>query len=150
MSDTIYECPYCHSDHIQSYNIAYASGISDVQGTTTGVGVGLRGGLGVGIGRTVGTQQTALSTLAQPPVKKSVVKYFIKWSFLLWIGMVFAVVIIGSSHEIWPMIWMLLALASIMYNTYKRYTWNRDSYPKLREEWEHTYVCLRCGNSFQL
>ena len=40
MADTIYECPYCHSDHIQSYNIAYASGISDVQGTTTGVGVG--------------------------------------------------------------------------------------------------------------
>ena len=64
--------------------------------------------------------------------------------------MVFAVVIIGSSHEIWPMIWMLLALASIMHNTYKRYTWNRDTYPKLREEWEHTYVCLRCGNSFQL
>ena len=65
-------CPYCQSENIQSYNIAYAGGFSNVNGVTTGVGIGAGGRVGVGIGNTVGTQQTALSMMAKPPMKKSI------------------------------------------------------------------------------
>lgn len=56
MSENVFECPYCQSENIQSYNIAYASGFSNVSGVTTGVGVGMSGRVGVGVGNTVGTQ----------------------------------------------------------------------------------------------
>lgn len=70
MSENAYVCPYCQSENIQSYNIAYAGGFSNVNGVTTGVGIGAGGRVGVGIGNTVGTQQTALSMMAKPPMKK--------------------------------------------------------------------------------
>ena len=82
MSENAYVCPYCQSENIQSYNIAYAGGFSNVNGVTTGVGIG--------------------------------------------------------------------AYALLIYKTYQRYVWNRDIYPGLRRDWEHTYICLRCGNSFLL
>ncbi len=65
MSQNVYICPYCQSENIQSYNIAYAGGVSSVNGVTTGVGIGMNGRVGVGIGNTVGTQQTALSMMAE-------------------------------------------------------------------------------------
>lgn len=55
MSENVFECPYCQSENIQIYNIAYASGFSNVSGVTTGVGVGMSGRVGVGVGNTVGT-----------------------------------------------------------------------------------------------
>ena len=78
MSENAYVCPYCQSENIQSYNIAYAGGFSNVNGVTTGVGIGAGGRVGVGIGNTVGTQQTALSMMAKPPMKKSIVTYILK------------------------------------------------------------------------
>ena len=39
MSENAYVCPYCQSENIQSYNIAYAGGFSNVNGVTTGVGI---------------------------------------------------------------------------------------------------------------
>ncbi len=76
MSEKVFECPYCQSENIQSYNIAYASGFSNVSGVTTGVGVGMSGRVGVGVGNTVGTQQTVLSMMATPPKKKSTTSLF--------------------------------------------------------------------------
>ncbi len=79
MSENAYVCPYCQSENIQSYNIAYAGGFSNVNGVTTGVGIGAGGRVGVGIGNTVGTQQTALSMMAKPPMKKSIATFILKW-----------------------------------------------------------------------
>ena len=47
MSENAYVCPYCQSENIQSYNIAYAGGFSNVNGVTTGVGIGAGGRTGL-------------------------------------------------------------------------------------------------------
>ena len=150
MSENAYVCPYCQSENIQSYNIAYAGGFSNVNGVTTGVGIGAGGRVGVGIGNTVGTQQTALSMMAKPPMKKSIGKYIFKWSLTIQIGLVFLLMITRLSKHDSSLIIYFDAYALLIYKTYKRYVWNRDTYPGLRRDWEHTYVCLRCGNSFLL
>jgi len=141
MSENAYVCPYCQSENIQSYNI---------DGVTTGVGIGAGGRVGVGIGNTVGTQQTALSMMAEPPMKKSIGKYIFKWSLAIQIGLVFLLMITGLSKHESSLIIYFGAYALLIYKTYQRYVWNRDTYPGLRRDWEHTYVCLRCGNSFLL
>ena len=88
MSESVFECPYCQSENIQSYNIAYASGFSNVSGVTTGVGVGMSGRVGVGVGNTVGTQQTVLSMMATPPKKKSTTSLFIMGTLGIYFGIV--------------------------------------------------------------
>ena len=52
-------------------------GFSNVSGVTTGVGVGMSGRVGVGVGNTVGTQQTVLSMMATPPKKKNLQQVFL-------------------------------------------------------------------------
>ena len=45
---------------------------------------------------------------------------------------------------------LLLGVASIggMLLTFRRIArYNRNVYPRLRWNWEHTYICRRCGNS---
>ena len=150
MSENAYVCPYCHSENIQSYNIAYAGGFSNVNGVTTGVGIGAGGRVGVGIGNTVGTQQTVLSMMAKPPMKKSIATYILKWWIAIQFGLVLLLWISGLSKHEASLIIYFGAYALLIYKTYQRYVWNRDTYPVLRRDWEHTYVCLRCGNSFLL
>ena len=100
MSENVFECPYCQSENIQSYNIAYAGGFSNVNGVTTGVGIGAGGRVGVGIGNTVGTQQTALSMMAKPPMKKSIATFILKWWIAIQFGLVLLLWISGlSKHE---------------------------------------------------
>ena len=121
MSENAYVCPYCQSENIQSYNIAYAGGFSNVNGVTTGVGIGAGGRVGVGIGNTVGTQQTALSMMAEPPMKKSIGKYIFKWSLAIQIGLVFLLMITGLSKHEASLIIYFGAYALLIYKTYQRY-----------------------------
>ena len=46
--ETKFECPNCHSDNIQSFEVAYRNGVTTSSSTTTGLGVGSGGGLGLG------------------------------------------------------------------------------------------------------
>ena len=87
MSENVFECPYCQSENIQSYNIAYASGFSNVSGVTTGVGVG--------VGNTVGTQQTVLSMMATPPKKKSTTSLFIMGTLGIYFGLGLVLLVSG-------------------------------------------------------
>lgn len=150
MSQNVYECPYCQSDNIQSYNIAYASGFSNVSGITTGVGVGMGGRVGVGVGNTVGTQQTVLSMMAEPPKKKSTTSLFIKGSLGIYFGLGLVLLVSGLSKNNWSLLLYVVAYAILIYAIHRRTVWNREVYPNLRKDWEHTYICLRCGNRFRL
>ena len=88
--------------------------------------------------------------MAKRPMKKSIVTYILKWWIAIQFGLVLLLWISGlSKHEV-SLIIYFGAYALLIYKTYQRYVWNRDTYPGLRRDWEHTYVCLRCGNSFLL
>ena len=51
-----YECPNCHSEYIQRFEVVYEGGMSDLSLTTFGVGLG--DDLGVGVGGSGGISQT--------------------------------------------------------------------------------------------
>lgn len=142
MSESVFECPYCQSENIQSYNIAYASGFSDVSGVTTGVGVG--------VGNTVGTQQTVLSMMATPPKKKSTTSLFIMGTLGIYFGLGLVLLVSGLSKSNWSLLLYIGAYAILIYAIHRRTVWNRTVYPQLRRDWERTYSCLRCGNKFRL
>lgn len=150
MSENIFKCPYCQSENIQSYNIAYAGGFSNVNGVTTGVGIGMGGRVGVGVGNTVGTQQTALSMMAAPPEKKSTTGLFIKGAIGIYFGLGLILLVSGFSKSNWSLIIYFGAYAILLYIIHRRTVWNREVYPQLRKDWERTYICLRCGNKFRL
>ena len=140
MSENVFECPYCQSENIQSYNIAYASGFSNVSGVTTGVGVG----------NTVGTQQTVLSMMATPPKKKSTTSLFIMGTLGIYFGLGLVLLVSGLSKSNWSLLLYIGAYAILIYAIHRRTVWNRTVYPQLRRDWERTYICLRCGNKFRL
>ena len=140
MSEKVFECPYCQSENIQSYNIAYASGFSNVSGVTTGVGVG----------NTVGTQQTVLSMMATPPKKKSTTSLFIMGTLGIYFGLGLVLLVSGLSKSNWSLLLYIGAYAILIYAIHRRTVWNRTVYPQLRRDWERTYICLRCGNKFRL
>ena len=142
MSEKVFECPYCQSENIQSYNIAYASGFSNVSGVTTGVGVG--------VGNTVGTQQTVLSMMATPPKKKSTTSLFIMGTLGIYFGLGLVLLVSGLSKSNWSLLLYIGAYAILIYAIHRRTVWNRTVYPQLRRDWERTYICLRCGNKFRL
>ena len=142
MSENVFECPYCQSENIQSYNIAYASGFSNVSGVTTGVGVG--------VGNTVGTQQTVLSMMATPPKKKSTTSLFIMGTLGIYFGLGLVLLVSGLSKSNWSLLLYIGAYAILIYAIHRRTVWNRTVYPQLRRDWERTYICLRCGNKFRL
>lgn len=150
MSESVFECPYCQSENIQSYNIAYASGFSDVSGVTTGVGVGMSGRVGVGVGNTVGTQQTVLSMMATPPKKKSTTSLFIMGTLGIYFGLGLVLLVSGLSKSNWSLLLYIGAYAILIYAIHRRTVWNRTVYPQLRRDWERTYSCLRFGNKFRL
>lgn len=150
MSENVFECPYCQSENIQSYNIAYASGFSNVSGVTTGVGVGMSGRVGVGVGNTVGTQQTVLSMMAPPPKKKSTTSLFIMGTLGIYFGLGLVLLVSGLSKSNWSLLLYIGAYAILIYAIHRRTVWNRTVYPQLRRDWERTYICLRCGNKFRL
>ena len=150
MSENVFEYPYCQSENIQSYNIAYASGFSNVSGVTTGVGVGVGGRVGVGVGNTVGTQQTVLSMMATPPKQKSTTSLFIMGTLGIYFGLGLVLLVSGLSKSNWSLLLYIGAYAILIYAIHRRTVWNRTVYPQLRRDWERTYICLRCGNKFRL
>ena len=79
MSENAYVCPYCQSENIQSYNIAYAGGFSNVNGVTTGVGIGAGGRVGVGISNTAGTPTNSTFYDGKTSDEKSIATFILKW-----------------------------------------------------------------------
>ena len=82
--ETKFECPNCHSDNIQSFEVAYRNGVTTSSSTTTGLGVGSGGGLGLGTAKTTGTSVSQIAQEVAPPAKKGIVKKFLVQSQNLW------------------------------------------------------------------
>ena len=147
MAQANYVCPHCGSDQVQRYSVAFAGGISDVN--TNSVGVGLTGnGLGVGGAKTRGTAQTALSMSVAPPAKKGYGKEILKAFGIVIVANLVLMSIFGNNAFSGILSWAA-AIAYLYFHTYKvYYDYNKNIWPKEMEEWQHSWLCMKCGNRF--
>lgn len=112
---------------------------------TLGVGYS-SGGFGVGTAETTGVSISNLSLSVAPPDKKGYVKNFFIGLLGVCVLQLVCQALIGRSFGA---IVSYVAFAGLIYWLYKNvYCWNRDVYPKLLDEWYHSWICLKCGYRF--
>ena len=126
-------CSNCRSESIQKLSPVYESGVTLVDTTTMGGGVGAAGGLGIGFAgaATRGRHITAISAKAAPPRKKS---YGPAIAWLL-ISLPLALFLA------WPLLLTAIAIGIIVIDA----QWNKKEWPKLYAVWDARYLCNRCG-----
>ena len=104
-----------------------------------------------------GTTQSFSARAATPPRPKGYMRPLLVWGPAILILSVWTVVGISSIYE-HPMatalrpssvaVFLFLAAASLvgMVSSLRRIArYNREVYPRLHWNWEHTYICRRCG-----
>lgn len=148
------KCPKCGSGDVKRFSIIYKQGISDVNLTTAagGVGFGTAGMMVGGMdGNSRGTSQSALSMETAPPRRK---RYFMlanSWiiSFFLWLVIFFIPwVFINNAGGIGGIIYVLyLFLVGFLLYKYK-YLYNKNIWPGLYNNWQDSFMCMKCENSF--
>jgi hypothetical protein len=106
-----------------------------------------------------GTTQSFSAQAAAPPRLRGYIRPFLLWSPLILLLSLWTVVGLRSVvefHQIsisrvdMAVVFLILDLASmggLLFNLRKIVRFNREVYPRLHWNWEHTYVCRRCGNS---
>ncbi len=106
-----------------------------------------------------GTTQSFSAQAVTPPRPRGYVRPFLIWGpaiafFALWTFIGFDSIIelrrtTASKAELAFVFLTLCAtsLAGMVFNLLKVVRYNSEVYPRLRWNWEHTYVCRRCGNS---
>ena len=106
-----------------------------------------------------GTTQSFSAQAATPPRPRGYLRPFLVWGPAITIFFEWTVVGVSSIYE-HPMtsalrpsavtVFLFLGAASLvgMVFSFRRIArYNREVYPRLHWNWEHTYVCRRCGNS---
>lgn len=139
-----FKCPKCHSDNIQSYPVTFQSNAGTV--TTNTVGAGIAGKFGVGAAHSVGTHINGIAEIVAPPLKRG---YFYKILLSLFIAFIVETTansFSGTAGRVSGWLVLVVALYFLVYRY--TYLWNRDVYPKLCTTWQHSYICMKCGNSF--
>ena len=139
-----FNCPKCSSDNTQKISSIVEAGTTKTTGTTQSVGVAsVRGGLGVGtsVGTINATSKTALATKLASPVKQNSFVFYV-----LMVSIPFLIVVIFPWYLGYPLAgfigWMLFQKAD------KAKTYNREVFPGLLSNWQSSFYCHRCDNSF--
>lgn len=146
----VFECPHCHSDQIQCYEIAYSSGASDIKTKSSTTGIGMAAGhLGIGVATTdtKGSSQTKLAISTAPPQKEPVIKIFIGTVFFMWF-LSFIIACFDWSTLARICNYGAIPLAFVL--ALQAYLYNKNKWPVEMDTWKHSYICMRCGNRFTL
>lgn len=150
MATQNFSCPQCGSENIQRFSVAFRGGASTIDTKTAGTGVGLSGGhLGIGVGgaHTTGVQMTQLAKEVAPPVKKKYLFPIIASIIVSFLLSVFTESIIGATVS--GFLGFIGFAACLYFLAYqKTYLWNKNVWPELYNQWEHSWVCLKCGHKF--
>ena len=152
------QCPKCKSEDVVKLSLVHAAGLSDIQFHSRGHAWALGDGgllLGFGSSKAIGTSQTRLSKLAEPPSKK---RY--RYLILAWlIGLVMAGPLIDAFNayavnpeaalraEFQIFAYVFSALVALVIAILWRF--NRSIFPRRREIWNRSFMCRRCGAIFQ-
>jgi hypothetical protein len=158
------QCPRCKSPEIQTFEMAYLSGVS--VNSTVGAGVV---GDGIGVGAASGTSETLLAQSIAPPKEKSAILFplLIAWwifGFLIvWEnekeGGLFSATFIGLVVGPFAPFMTLKPLISFYWaavigivlgglKCFFAYRWNTKHFPDLMRQWKSSWLCRRCGNKW--
>ena len=106
-----------------------------------------------------GTTQSFSAQAAAPPRPRGYIRPFALWIPLILLLSIWTVVGFRSVFEFhqisisrvdMAVVFLILDLASIgglLFNLRKVVHFNREVYPRHYWNWQHTYICRRCGNS---
>ena len=150
------ECSVCHSTNLVKLSLAFEQGLSDYQGQSRSRGLFAgTGGLGLWGGRTTsaGTSQTRLSARLSPPTK---------WSYWTMLKVWFAGLIVvwfvaialtpanayKAKEFTRELTWAIDAyVAALVFLGWLVWRYNRRIFPAKRRNWDHSFLCRRCGNT---
>lgn len=146
-----YDCPRCQSEQTQKVSIAYQSGISKINTSTTqgGVLVGNAGlNAGIGEGETSGVMQTEFSKSIAPPKEQPYTFSFFISAIVFGPILVF-LTIFKIDNSVTIFLDFLLAIAAMIWAIKGIHKHNKIQYPPLMERWQRQFICLRCGTIFE-
>jgi hypothetical protein len=139
------KCPKCKSDNIQRYEVIYEQGTSNINinSNTAGAGLGFGGGLRAGLGaaktKSLGTTQSLIAEKTRPPKGDH---YF---SGIIMITIIVPPLLVPTGYG-W---WTLIACFAIgIVPVIKIYELEEKKMQKELDEWNNTWYCNKCGNSF--
>jgi hypothetical protein len=142
----VHICASCKSENIQKLSLAYMAGSSEIQGV--GLGVGMGGGVGLGTG--MGTSQTLLSKRAAPPMITSpLFCAFGIWLLCLGVFSILPVALPENTNGLLAL-FIILAFFATFWPPVRFYRYLNVKKKAEMEEYNKKYICLRCGNIFQL
>lgn len=137
----LYQCDQCGTGNIVAFPLLYQQGTRTYSGTLHS-----------------GSSQSFSAQLATPPKRRNYMRPILLWGF----GLYFAVFWVyagvnslrlhpksaGSTESAVFVLFLLVAglLTGLFLNLRRTARYNRNVYPQLVWNWEHTYVCRRCGN----
>lgn len=142
LEQTPYQCDRCGATNVVAAPLVYQ------QGTHT---YSTRFGSG--------TTQSFSAEGVKPPRRRGYLRPLVIWGPPVIIFFVWTLVGISSIYEhplttaLRPsavatfLLFVTVALLGMLFNFRKISRYNREVYPRLRWNWEHTYICRRCGNS---
>lgn len=147
-------CPKCNSTDLKKVSLAYEEGLFQSEGRTRlrAVAVGSGGpDLVVGRATTRGTGQSALSKKLTPPVKWSYLKV-IGWSVLLFVCVGWLVFYVNTvttnatTVSSAPLTLFGLIFATVfVFLLFFVWKHNHSTYQRRFAEWDHSFICQRCG-----
>jgi hypothetical protein len=142
-------CPNCQSDNVTKFSVVYESGTSTINTRTTGGSTSYNWtnpslSSSSSSSKTTGIQQTAAAEKCAPPKQKRV--------FGL---VVFAIIVSLFSYEqfnngnygvFFILFFIVLGLGYLGYSNYK---FNEGEFPKIYQIWQKSWLCNKCGTTFQ-
>lgn len=129
-------CPVCQSDNVAKVSLVVAHGTKSFSSST--VGLGYAGSVGVGGAQTTGSSQSAAAQSLSPPEPVG-------------IGVALFAVVVGIffvTHDAQIVGTVVLIMAAI--SLFRAYTFNRRVLPVLLKTWDELYLCQRCANLFKI
>jgi hypothetical protein len=147
-------CPKCNSTDLKKVSLAYQEGLYRSKARTR-LSAALVGGGGpdllVGRATTQASQQSALSKQLSPPTKWSYLKVG-SWSVLgflciAWLVFYVNTVATNSSTVSSSPLTIFVLISAVIFAFVVFLVWkhNHSTYQRQFAQWEHSFVCQRCG-----
>ena len=127
-------CPKCGSDNIQSCQVIYQNGTVGHSYTTRS---------GDYEANTSGVESTQLAQSVAPPAQKET-----HWGKMIVAG--FFAVASFFDGVFWLGVILALVAAGLFQTGTEASSYNENQWPREYKRWQHSYLCHRCGNYFQL
>ncbi len=135
-----YQCDQCGTTNIVAAPVLYEQGTRTYSGTFHS-----------------GASQSYSAQSVTPPVPRGYLRPLFVWGPMVLLSSLWTFVGFRSIVELpkatmlrgdLALLFLLLTVASLaglVINLRKVADYNREVYPRLRWNWEHTYICRRCG-----